>query len=210
MLSRNDIIQWIKTSATLLAENKEYLTELDRAIGDADHGDNMDRGFKKALLQLDEVKDKDIGSILKSIGMALISSVGGAAGPLYGTFYMQAANAVAAKQELSDEEVVEFLQAGTTGLINRGKTKPGDKTIIDSLQPAIVTLKNNIQEGQELAEAMQGAVHRAEQGARETIPLVAKKGRASYLGERSVGHQDPGATSAYLLLKALLVTLESR
>jgi len=210
MLSRNDIIQWIKTSATLLAENKEYLTELDRAIGDADHGNNMDRGFKKALLQLDEVKDKDIGTIFKSIGMALISSVGGAAGPLYGTFYMQAANAVDAKQELSDEEVVEFLQAGTTGLINRGKTKQGDKTIIDSLQPAIVTLKNNIQEGQKLAEAMQGAVYRAEQGARETIPLVAKKGRASYLGERSVGHQDPGATSAYLLLKALLVTLESR
>ncbi len=209
MLSQNDIIRWIKTSATLIAENKDHLTDLDRAIGDADHGNNMDRGFKKVLAQLDGVKEKDIGSILKSVGMALISSVGGAAGPLYGTFFMQVANAVNAKQELSDTEVADFLLAGTHGLINRGKTKPGDKTIVDSLQPAVITLKEHIDAGEDIIEAMRQAVIRAEQGVQETIPLVARKGRASYLGERSAGHQDPGATSAYLILQALLEAIKS-
>jgi len=210
MLSQNDIIQWIKTSAALIAENKDHLTNLDRAIGDADHGNNMDRGFKKVLTQLDGVKDKDIGSIFKSVGMALISSVGGAAGPLYGTFYMQAANAINAKSNLTNEEVVNLLQSGMNGLITRGRTKPGEKTIIDSLQPAINVLHKNIEAGDDLVKAMQSAVERAEEGVKETIPMVARKGRASYLGERSAGHQDPGATSAYLLLKALLITIESR
>ena len=203
MFTDKDTLTWIKLTAQYLEENKDYLTDLDRAIGDADHGSNMDRGFKKVMSRITTCEDKDIGSMLNMVGMALISSVGGAAGPLYGTFYLQAAKAIDSKKELSPEDIAALLEAGTEGLIKRGRTNPGDKTIIDSLQPGVEALKKSLHDGNDITAAMQDAVQSAEEGMKHTIPLVAKKGRASYLGERSAGHQDPGATSAFYILKAL-------
>lgn len=207
-VSKNQIVQWLESTAVVLSENKEYLTELDAAIGDADHGINMDRGFRKVMEKLPSVADKDIGNILKTIGMTLISSVGGAAGPLYGTFYMRSGMAVAAKEELDNDDVVKMLQAGVDGIVQRGRAQLEDKTMFDAWAPAIVALNGSLENGDDLLAAMRSAVAAAEQGMKDTIPLQAKKGRASYLGERSIGHQDPGATSSYLILNALLDTIE--
>jgi dihydroxyacetone kinase-like protein len=207
-VSKNQIVQWLETTATVLSENKEYLTELDAAIGDADHGINMDRGFRKVMEKLPSVADKDIGNILKTIGMTLISSVGGAAGPLYGTFYMRSGMAVTAKEELDKDDVVKMLQAGVDGIVQRGRAQLEDKTMFDAWAPAMVALNGSLENGDNLVKAMSDAVAAAEKGMKDTIPLQAKKGRASYLGERSIGHQDPGATSSYLILNALLDTIE--
>jgi phosphoenolpyruvate---glycerone phosphotransferase subunit DhaL len=207
MITKNHIVEWIKRTAAVIGIQKEYLTDLDRAIGDADHGNNMDRGFKKVLSQLDGVREKNIGAILKTVGMALISSVGGAAGPLYGTFYLQAAQAVDSKTELTPDDLYQCLRAGTDGVIKRGRANPGDKTMIDTLQPAVDSLQAALREEKDLMQALREAIAHAERGMKDTIPLVAKKGRASYLGDRSAGHQDPGATSAYLILNALLETM---
>jgi len=208
-VSKNQIVQWLETTAAVLKENKEYLTELDAAIGDADHGINMDRGFRKVMEKLPSVADKDIGNILKTIGMTLISSVGGAAGPLYGTFYMRSGMAVAAKEELDNGDVVKMLQAGVDGIVQRGRAQLEDKTMFDAWAPAMVALNGSLDNGDDLLAAIRSAVAAAEQGMKDTIPLQAKKGRASYLGERSIGHQDPGATSSYLVLNALLDVIES-
>ena len=202
------IVQWLQTFAAVLEQNKDYLTELDAAIGDADHGINMSRGFKKVMSQLPSVADKDIGTILKTVSMTLISSIGGASGPLYGTLFLKASTAVAGSQELTEQDMVALLQAGLDGVVQRGKAQVGDKTMLDVLYPAVATFKQAVGEGKGALEAMQQTVAAAEQGMQDTIPMLAKKGRASYLGERSVGHQDPGATSAYLMLKSLLATLE--
>ena len=207
-VSKNQIVQWLETTAAVLKENKEYLTELDAAIGDADHGINMDRGFRKVMEKLPSVADKDIGNILKTIGMTLISSVGGAAGPLYGTFYMRSGMAVAAKEELDNGDVVKMLQAGVDGIVQRGRAQLEDKTMFDAWAPALEALNGSLDNGDDLVAAMRSAVAAAEQGMKDTIPLQAKKGRASYLGERSIGHQDPGATSSYLILNALLGAIE--
>lgn len=207
-VSKEQIVQWIKSTAAVLEENKTYLTELDSPIGDADHGINMNRGFKKVLEKLDGFSDKDIGDILKSTGMALISSVGGASGPLYGTFYMRSGGAAASKEALSGEELLDLLQAGYEGVVKRGRAQPGDKTMIDAWAPALEAMRSALDDGEDTVSAMQKMVTAAEQGMKDTIPLQARKGRASYLGERSIGHQDPGATSTYLILKALLDTLE--
>lgn len=209
MVTKNQIVQWLQAFATELEENKNYLTELDAAIGDADHGSNMDRGFKKVMSQLPGVAEQDIGSILKTVSMTLISSIGGASGPLYGTLFLRASTAIAGKQELTEEEMLEFLQAGLDGVLGRGKAQLGDKTMVDTLSSAVNAFQQAVGEGKKTLEAMQQAVLAAEQGMKDTTPMLAKKGRASYLGERSVGHQDPGATSAYLMLKSLLATLES-
>ena len=204
MVSKEQIIQWIQAIALVLEQNKNYLTELDAAIGDADHGINMNRGFQKVMSQLPTVADKDIGSILKTVSMTLISSVGGASGPLYGTMFLRASTAVAGKSELSDEDLVALLQAAVDGIIQRGKANLGDKTMLDALSPASDAFKQAVANNASTQEALQQAVTAAEEGMKNTIPLVAKKGRASYLGDRSSGHQDPGATSAYLILKTLL------
>lgn len=204
MVTRDQIVQWLQTVAAVLTQNKEYLTELDAAIGDADHGINMDRGFKKVMSQLPSVVDKDIGSILKTTGMALISSVGGAGGPLYGTLFMRAGTAVDGKYQLTDEDVVVLLQAAVDGVVQRGKAQLGDKTMVDVLVPAVEAFKQAVEEESETIAALQRAVTAAEEGMKDTIPMLAKKGRASYLGQRSIGHQDPGATSSYLILRALL------
>lgn len=208
-VSKNQIVQWLESTAAVLSENKEYLTELDAAIGDADHGINMDRGFRKVMEKLPSVADKDIGNILKTIGMTLISSVGGAAGPLYGTFYMRSGMAVAAKEELDNDDVVKMLQAGVDGIVQRGRAQLEDKTMFDAWAPAMVALTGSLENGEDMVVALHSAVDAAEQGMKDTIPLQAKKGRASYLGERSIGHQDPGATSSYLILNALLDVIES-
>jgi phosphoenolpyruvate---glycerone phosphotransferase subunit DhaL len=203
-MTKEQILQWLQAFAAEIEQNKEYLTQLDAAIGDADHGINMDRGFKKVMSQLATVADQDIGSIFKAVSMTLISSIGGASGPLYGTLFLRASSAVADKEELTEEDMLSLLQAGFNGVLERGKAQLGDKTMIDVLSPAVAAFKQAVGEGNKMREAMQKAVIAAEQGMKDTIPLLAKKGRASYLGERSVGHQDPGATSSYLMLKCLL------
>lgn len=208
MVTKDQIVEWLQRVAAVLEANKDYLTQLDAAIGDADHGINMDRGFKKVMSQLPSVVDKDIGSILKTTGMALISSVGGAGGPLYGTLFMRAGMAVDGKYELTGEDVAALLQAAVDGVVQRGKAQLGDKTMVDALAPAVEAFKQALEQGKDTIEALRRAVAAAEQGMKDTIPMVAKKGRASYLGERSAGHQDPGATSSYLILKTLLETLE--
>jgi dihydroxyacetone kinase-like protein len=207
-VSKDQIVQWLEKTAVVLNLNRDYLTQLDSAIGDADHGTNMDRGFKKVAEKLPTVADKDIGNILKTVGMTLISSVGGASGPLYGTFYMRSGMAAAAKEELTAADLVELLQAGIDGVIQRGRAQIGDKTMVDALIPAIEAMQSAVADGKDPVGALREAVAAAEQGMKDTTPLQARKGRASYLGERSIGHQDPGATSSYLILNALLETLE--
>ena len=206
-VTRDQVVKWLESTAAVMNENKAYLTELDSPIGDADHGINMDRGFRKVLEKLPDVADKDIGNILKTTGMTLISSVGGASGPLYGTFFMRGGMAVDAKEELTGEDLATMLQAGFDGIVQRGRAQVGDKTMVDAWAPALKVLHDGLAAGDELA-ALTASVGAAEQGMKDTIPLQARKGRASYLGERSIGHQDPGATSSYLMLKALLDTLE--
>lgn len=209
MVSKEQILQWLQAFAREIAQNKAYLTELDAAIGDADHGINMDRGFQKVVSQLPTIADKDIGSILKAVSMTLISSVGGASGPLYGTWFLRASTDVAHKQELNEQDLLVLLQAGLNGVLQRGKAQLGDKTMVDVLSPAVTAFAQAVGEGGDAVTALQQAVAAAEQGLQATIPMLAKKGRASYLGERSIGHQDPGATSAYLMLKCLLTVVQS-
>ncbi len=204
MVTREQIVQWLRRVAAVLEENKEYLTQLDAAIGDADHGINMDRGFKRVLSQLPSVETKDIGTILKTTGMALIGSVGGAGGPLYGTLFMRAGMATNGKHELDDEALVTMWKEAVAGVIQRGRAELGDKTMVDALLPAVEAMQQAQQAGEDTVTILRRGVEAAEQGMLATIPLVARKGRASYLGERSAGHQDPGATSSYLMLKALL------
>lgn len=209
MVTQTQILQWLQMSATEIEQNKAYLTELDAAIGDADHGINMDRGFKKVSTQLPTVADKDIGNILKTVSMTLISSIGGASGPLYGTWFLRASTAVIGKQELTEQDVLELLQAGLDGVLQRGKAQLGDKTMLDVLSSAVAAFGQTVGESKGTLEAMQQAVAAAQSGLQKTIPMQARKGRASYLGERSMGHPDPGGTSAYLMLKSLLRVLES-
>jgi len=201
-ITRDDALNWIKAVAGVISENSAYLTELDAAIGDADHGANMDRGFKAVMKKLPEISDKDIGTMFKTIGMTLISTVGGAGGPLYGTFFLQAGMKTAGKMELNLAEWTDALDAALSGVIMRGKAELGDKTMVDALTPAVAALKQAIPEGQPINKALELSAEAAKKGMEGTIPLVARKGRASYLGERSAGHQDPGSTSSYLILKA--------
>lgn len=204
---RPDIVAWLVAYADALAANKDYLTQLDSAIGDADHGINMDRGFQAVAAQLTAPVDGDIGAILKGAGMTLISTVGGASGPLYGTLFLGMAAAAAGKLELTLADWIAAFDAGVAGVMRRGKAAPGDKTMIDCLAPAVDALKAAAAEGAGWGSALRAAEEAGRRGMEATIPLVARKGRASYLGERSAGHQDPGATSAHLLLAAAVEVL---
>jgi len=201
-ISRDNVLAWITAIANTIAENKVYLTELDAAIGDADHGANMDRGFRAVINKMPEISDKDIGTIFKTIGMTLLSTVGGAGGPLYGTFFLQAGMKTAGKMELTLGDWTEALEAALNGVVMRGKAEIGDKTMVDAITPAVNALKQALQENLPIKTAVSHSVEAAKTGMEGTIPLVARKGRASYLGERSAGHQDPGATSSYLMLTA--------
>jgi len=193
---------WMRAFASEVEAHRAELIRQDSAIGDGDHGANMDRGMKKAVQRLDGLGDGDIGATLKAMGMALVSSVGGAAGPLYGTFFMQMGAKAAGAGELDLAGWTEAVEAGVQGVQARGKAEPGDKTMLDALLPATDALRQAADDGADLGEALRRAATAAQEGMEATIPLVARKGRASYLGERSAGHQDPGATSSHLLLKA--------
>lgn len=199
-VTKIDVLEWIRTYAQVIAENKDYLTELDSAIGDADHGANMHRGFKAVLEKLPDNEDKDIDKILMGVGMALLSKVGGAGGPLYSTVFIQMGKSIDGKTELELADWTNALEAATQGVVRLGKASPGDKTMVDALTPAVEALKQAVEEGLTLGEGLKKSAKAAEEGMIATIPLVARKGRASYLGERSAGHQDPGATSTFLLL----------
>lgn len=203
---RDDVLRWINAVASMISENSTYLTELDSAIGDADHGANMDRGFKAVLNKMPEISDKDIGTVFKTVGMTLLSTVGGAGGPLYGTFFLQAGMKTTGKMELTLADWTAVLEAALSGIIMRGKAELGDKTMVDALTPAVNALKQALQENQPINKALELSAEAARQGMEATVPLVARKGRASYLGERSAGHQDPGATSSYLILKVAAET----
>ncbi len=195
-----DVLEWIRTYAQVIADNKSYLTDLDSAIGDADHGANMDRGFRSVLEKLPANEDKNIEKILMAVAMALLSKVGGAGGPLYSTLFMQMGKSLNGKMEFGLEDWAKALDAATQGVVRLGKASPGDKTMVDALTPAVQALYDANQEGLSLEEGLIKSAKAAEEGMIATIPLVARKGRASYLGERSAGHQDPGATSTFLLL----------
>ena len=202
-VSSAQIYTWLERYAGIVAEQKQYLTGLDAAIGDGDHGINLDRGFQTVLVKLAPVRDKDAGTLLKTTGMALVGSVGGAGGPLYGTFFLRAGAALDGKAEVTDTEFVDALEAGLKGLQERGKVNRDDKTMVDALAPAVERARQYLGEGAPLEEILAAAADAAEEGMKATIPLKALKGRASYLGDRSIGHQDPGATSSYLMLRAL-------
>jgi len=201
--------QWVEAYAAVVSEHRGELTRLDQAIGDGDHGTNMDRGMRKAVEKLAGVPDGDVGAQLKAVGMALISSVGGAGGPLYGTLFMQMGQSTTGKEELDAEAFADALEAGVKGVQARGKAEPGDKTMVDALLPAAAALRAAAGEGADLAAALRRAADAAREGRDATIPLVARKGRASYLGERSRDHQDPGATSSHLLLESAATALAS-
>jgi dihydroxyacetone kinase-like protein len=198
---------WIRRFAEVIAEHREELVRLDTAIGDGDHGTNLDRGMRKVLEKLDGADGGDIGATLKLVGMTLVSSVGGAAGPLYGTLFLQMGTAAAGRDELDLAGWTGALEAAVKGVQARGKAEPGDKTMIDALLPAVDALRSAAGDGADTATALQRSAAAAEEGMKATTPMEARKGRASYLGPRSVGHQDPGATSSHLLLRSAAETL---
>jgi dihydroxyacetone kinase-like protein len=197
------VLAWLRRSAQALHEQRQYLSDLDAAIGDGDHGINMDRGFTAVLDKLPAVAEADIGTILKTVGTTLVSTVGGASGPLYGTAFLRAGTALADKQELQPSDVALGMVAALEGVMARGRAQRGEKTMVDALAPAVDAFKASINAGQPVADALEAATAAGEQGMLATIPLVATKGRASYLGERSAGHQDPGATSVTLFLRVM-------
>jgi dihydroxyacetone kinase-like protein len=206
-VGNDDVVRWVRAFADTIAENKDYLTELDSAIGDADHGINMNRGMKAVVGKLDSLADGDIAATFKTIGMTLVSTVGGAGGPLYGTLFLQFGTSVAGKERLGLADWAAMVAAGVDGVQARGKAELGDKTMVDALSPARDTLVEAASDGTAFRSALTAAAAAAEEGMKGTIPLVARKGRASYLGERSAGHQDPGATSSWMLMRTAVQTL---
>jgi dihydroxyacetone kinase-like protein len=209
-VSYGQVSDWIRAFAAVVAENKEYLTELDSAIGDADHGINMNRGMAAVVGKLDEGEAADIGALLRTVGMTLVSKVGGASGPLYGTLFLEMGKSAAGQEELSDEDWADALAAGVAGVQRRGKAELGDKTMVDVLVPAVETVRAALAGGAPLDEALRRSAEAAQAAMTATIPLVARKGRASYLGERSANHQDPGSTSSWLLLRTAAETFTAK
>ncbi len=210
MFSGDEAIEWVRRTAGVVEEHAGALTRLDAAIGDGDHGTNMSRGFRAVLQRLDGLTDKDFSSVFKTVGMALIGKVGGAAGPLYGSFYLGLGKQPAAVSETPDAELAAGLRAGYDAVVARGKAQVGDKTMLDAWDPALRALDQAIAEGVELGQALDRAAEAAADGVKATIPMIARKGRASYLGERSRDHQDPGATSTHLILQALADVVNAR
>ena len=210
MFSAEQAMEWIRRTAAVVEENAVMLTRLDSAIGDGDHGTNMTRGFRAVLERVGALEDKEFASLFRTVGMALIGKVGGAAGPLYGSFYLGMGKQLGAVGEAADGDLAAALRAGYDAVVARGKAQPGDKTMLDAWFPALEALDRAVGEGAQLGAALDQAAAAAEDGMKATIPLVARKGRASYLGERSKDHQDPGATSTYLILQALADTVNAR
>ena len=199
--------QWIRRFAAEVAEQRDYLTQLDSAIGDADHGANLDRGMTVVLAAFEGPPSTTAAALLKRVGMTLVSNVGGASGPLYGTFFLRMATAAGEVESLDGATLAKALRAGLDGVVARGKAETGDKTMVDALAPAADALDAALAEQRPLPEALTAAAAAAAAGRDATTPMLARKGRASYLGERSVGHQDPGATSMALLIAAAAASL---
>lgn len=200
-IKAENIAVWLEELEKTFVDNKEYLTDLDAAIGDADHGINMARGFKEVKADLSKTESHDISSLLKMAAMNLIRKVGGASGPLYGTFFLRAASACAGKNELTPHDVAVLFEAGLKGVKERGKAELKDKTMVDALTPAVEAMNKALDKGADLKTLLEKAAEAAHEGMKDTTDLQAKKGRASYLGERSIGHIDPGAASSYLMIK---------
>lgn len=202
LISVEDLKEWLGEFARLIFEHRDVLTDLDAAIGDADHGNNMSRGMAAVVADL---SGTTVAALAKRAGMTLVSSVGGASGPLYGTFFLRFASAAGEVNELDASSFAVAMRAGLDGLVSRGKAEVGDKTMVDALAPAVDALERN--RAQPLSAGLDAARRAADEGRDATVAMVARKGRASYLGNRSVGHQDPGATSAALLIRAASTTL---
>lgn len=197
------VIEIINKIGEVIEENKLFLTELDAAIGDGDHGINMSKGFKAVMEKLKEEDGSNIGEILKKTGMAIVSNVGGASGPLYGTGFIKAAVEVDGKREVDIKDFENMLQAALDGVKMRGKAELNDKTMIDAMEPALNSLRDSIEKGLSSIDALKETVTAAYKGVEYTKEIIARKGRASYLGERSIGHQDAGATSFALILSTI-------
>ena len=202
-IDRDTTIAWMRAFAAAMAAHRQELVRLDTAIGDGDHGTNMDRGMSKAVERLDADAPVDPGAVLKAVAMTLVSTVGGAAGPLYGTLLLQMGSALDGAETVDQDAFADALRAGIDGLKARGKAELGDKTMLDALVPAL----DAFLAAPSLDVALAAAAQASHEGMEATIPLVARKGRASYLGERSAGHQDPGATSTYYLFQTAAETL---
>jgi dihydroxyacetone kinase-like protein len=202
---------WVRSAASVIEEHAATLTRLDSAIGDGDHGTNMNRRVKAVVQRLDGLEgDKDFGGVFKAVGMALIGKVGGASGPLYGSLFLGMGKELGDATEVEDERLAAALRAGYDSVVARGKAQLEDKTMLDAGHPALEALDAALAEGQELGPALDAAAAAAEAGMKATIPMIARKGRASYLGERSRDHQDPGATSSHLIVKALADLVNGR
>lgn len=207
-MDNKQIVAIIAAIARRIEAEKDFLTQLDNEIGDGDHGINLSRGFKSVKENLPTLADKDIGTILKGVGTQLVSTVGGASGPLYGTAFMKAGNVCKGKTEIAATEFVAAFEAAVNGVKMRGKAIEGEKTMLDALCPAYKALKDGIDGGKSLTSALTDAVEAAAQGVEYTKTIIATKGRAAYLGERSLGHQDPGATSSLFMLQEMLKILQ--
>jgi dihydroxyacetone kinase-like protein len=201
-VSTQDVLHWLNALQNVFAEHRQQLTELDAAVGDGDFGISLDRGFTAVQAELAAKPPADIRSVFQNVAGILIRTMGGTAGPLLGTFFLRAGAACAGKSELAPADVVALFQAGVEGIQQRGKAALGDKTMLDALLPAVAAMRGALDAGSGLAEILERGAAAAEAGMRETIAMQARKGRGSYLGERSVGHQDAGATASYLLFKA--------
>jgi dihydroxyacetone kinase-like protein len=204
-------VAWVRSAAAVIEKHAAELTKLDSAIGDGDHGTNMNRGFKAAVQRLDALEgDQDFGAVFKAVGMALIGKVGGASGPLYGSLFLGVGKELGDSGEVEDQRLAAALRAGYDSVVARGKAQLEDKTMLDAWHPALEALDAALGEGKELGPALDDATTAAEAGMKATIPMIARKGRASYLGERSRDHQDPGATSTWLLIQALSDVVNGR
>src|SRR5437868_12022242 len=203
VVNTSTVRRWLEGAAASVREQREYLTQLDAAIGDADHGTNMDRGFSAVVEKLQSVEELPPGKLLTTAGSTLVSTVGGASGPLWGTALRRAGRALGDADDFDGSELAEALDAALAGIVELGAAQEGDKTMVDALAPAVRVLRSRLDAGRPLGEALAEARAAGEEGMRATTPLQASKGRASYLGERSIGHQDPGATSTALIIAAL-------
>jgi dihydroxyacetone kinase-like protein len=201
-------LDWVRRTAAVIAENKAELSGLDRAIGDGDHGENLDRGFRAVIAKLDAASPETPGAVLKLVATTLISTVGGASGPLIGTAYLKGAQSAGDAPELDGAAVVALLTAARDGIVARGKAESGDKTMVDAWTPAVDAAKQALNGGADASAVLEAAALAAAAGAEATEPLIARKGRASYLGERAIGHRDPGAQSSALQLRAAAAAAE--
>lgn len=209
-ISTSDLKVWIRGCATLIEAQREHLSALDAAIGDADHGTNLARGFLAAAQKADAMAaEEKPAALFKAVAMTLMSAVGGASGMLYGSFFLRASAASGEHGLLESDVLAAVLRAGMDGIVQRGRAEVGDKTMIDAWSPALLTLEASLGAGETLEVALRAGARAAGQGARDTIPLQARKGRASYLGPRSMGHEDPGAASTALVWLALADTAAS-